>query len=448
MATKEQVNSAELLRSVLAQVAPGTELRDGLERILRGNTGALIVLGQDKTINTISSGGFDVNIDFTATRLRELAKMDGAVVCDRDATKIISAAVQLLPDPSIPTNEQGTRHRTADRVSRQSNLPVISVSKSMRIIALYLDGRRYVLEDSATILSKANQALATIDSSQRAEFGKLVGSARGEVNQAFEKKSIELANLRDSKVLLTEKVDVTLNGRRTLKGGLHPLTILTNEISDLFIGLGYKVAEGPELESEWLNFDALNIPADHPARTMQDTFFVEPLDAKLVLRTHTSPVQIRTMLDQKPPIYVICPGKTYRADELDATHTPVFHQVEGLVIDENITMADLKGTLDYFAKSIFGSEVTTRLRPSFFPFTEPSAEVDIFFNGRWIEWGGCGMVNEKVLVACGVDTKKYSGFAFGMGLERTLMVKHGITDMHDIVEGDVRFTQSFGVGKR
>jgi phenylalanyl-tRNA synthetase alpha chain len=261
-------------------------------------------------------------------------------------------------------------------------------------------------------------------------------------------KSNELANLRDSKVLLTEKVDVTLPGRRTLKGGLHPLTILTNEISDLFIGLGYKVAEGPELESEWLNFDALNIPADHPARTMQDTFFVEPLDAKLVLRTHTSPVQIRTMLEQKPPIYVICPGKTYRADELDATHTPVFHQVEGLVIDEGITMADLKGTLDYFAKSIFGSEVTTRLRPSFFPFTEPSAEVDVYFNGRWIEWGGCGMVNEKVLIVCGIDTKKYSGFAFGMGLERTLMVKHGITDMHDIVEGDVRFTQSFGVGKK
>jgi phenylalanyl-tRNA synthetase alpha chain len=179
---------------------------------------------------------------------------------------------------------------------------------------------------------------------------------------------------------------------------------------------------------------------------MQDTFFIEPIEAKLVLRTHTSPVQIRTMLNQKPPIYVICPGKTYRADELDATHTPVFHQVEGLVIDENITMADLKGTLDYFAKSIFGKNVQTRLRPSFFPFTEPSAEVDIFFNGRWIEWGGCGMVNEKVLIACGVDTKKYSGFAFGMGLERTLMVKHGIADMHDIVEGDVRFTQSFGVG--
>ncbi len=295
-------------------------------------------------------------------------------------------------------------------------------------------------------LAKANQALGSLEATQRAEFGKLIGQARASVNSAFELKSNELSDKRDLVALQTEKVDVSLPVSRVLKGGLHPLTILTNEIADLFIGIGYNIAEGPELESEWLNFDALNIPADHPARTMQDTFFIEPIEAKLVLRTHTSPVQIRTMLNQKPPIYVICPGKTYRADELDATHTPVFHQVEGLVIDENITMADLKGTLDYFAKSIFGKNVQTRLRPSFFPFTEPSAEVDIFFNGRWIEWGGCGMVNEKVLIACGVDTKKYSGFAFGMGLERTLMVKHGITDMHDIVEGDVRFTQSFGVG--
>ena len=224
-----------------------------------------------------------------------------------------------------------------------------------------LDGLKQIKIDyigDKSPLAKANQALASVDAASRANFGKLIGSARAQVNQEFEKKSAELANIRDSQVLLTERVDVTLPGRRTLKGGLHPLTILTNEISDLFIGLGYKVAEGPELESEWLNFDALNIPADHPARTMQDTFFVQPLEAKLVLRTHTSPVQIRTMLDHKPPIYVICPGKTYRADELDATHTPVFHQVEGLVVDEGITMADLKGTLDYFAKSIFGDEVT------------------------------------------------------------------------------------------
>jgi phenylalanyl-tRNA synthetase alpha chain len=297
-------------------------------------------------------------------------------------------------------------------------------------------------------LAKANQMLGKLGADERAQFGKIIGAARSNLNQSFAAKNEILERERDSQALLIERVDVTLPNRQNLSGGLHPLTLLTNEISDLFLGIGYEVKEGPELESEWLNFDALNIPADHPARTMQDTFFIDPLDSKLVLRTHTSPVQIRTMLDQSPPIYVICPGKVYRADELDATHTPVFHQVEGLVIDENITMADLKGTLDYFAKSIFGDEVKTRLRPSYFPFTEPSAEVDFFFNGRWVEWGGCGMVNEKVLAACGIDPKRYTGFAFGMGLERTLMVKYGIEDMHDIVEGDVRFTQHFGVGKR
>ena len=295
-------------------------------------------------------------------------------------------------------------------------------------------------------LARASQALGKIAAEEKASFGKIVGEAKAKVSAAFEARITVLEADRDARVLVEERVDVTLPATNIPKGGLHPITILTNEISDLFLGLGYRVAEGPELEAEWLNFDALNIPADHPARTMQDTFFIEPLDSKLVLRTHTSPVQIRTMLENKPPIYVICPGRTYRADELDATHTPVFSQVEGLVIDRGITMADLKGTLDYFAQSIFGPDVVTRLRPSFFPFTEPSAEVDFFFNGRWIEWGGCGMVNPKVLEVCGINTKEFSGFAFGMGLERTLMVRHGITDMHDIVEGDIRFTRSFGLG--
>jgi len=295
-------------------------------------------------------------------------------------------------------------------------------------------------------IARANQQLGTLTPDERANFGKIIGQAKNIVAAAFEARTRRLESERDSRVLVEERVDVSIPARRTPKGGLHPLTILTNEICDLFLGMGYRVAEGPELEAEWLNFDALNLPADHPARTMQDTFFVEPLDSHLVLRTHTSPVQVRTMLEQEPPIYVICPGRTYRADELDATHTPVFSQVEGLVIDKGITMADLKGTLDHFARSIFGPEVKTRLRSSFFPFTEPSAEVDFYFNGRWIEWGGCGMVNPKVLVACGIDPDVYSGFAFGMGLERTLMVRHGITDMHDIVEGDQRFSQSFGSG--
>ena len=295
-------------------------------------------------------------------------------------------------------------------------------------------------------IAKANQQLGSLTPEERASFGKVIGQAKNQVLAALEERLKVLEAERDARVLIEERVDVSIPARRTLQGGLHPLTILTNEICDLFLGMGYRVAEGPELEAEWLNFDALNLPADHPARTMQDTFFVEPADSHLVLRTHTSPVQVRTMLEEKPPIYVICPGRTYRADELDATHTPVFSQVEGLVIDKGITMADLKGTLDHFARSIFGPDVKTRLRSSFFPFTEPSAEVDFFFNGRWIEWGGCGMVNPKVLIACGIDPEVYSGFAFGMGLERTLMVRHGITDMHDIVEGDARFSQNFGMG--
>jgi len=295
-------------------------------------------------------------------------------------------------------------------------------------------------------IAKANQQLGSLSPEERAAFGKIIGQAKNQVAVALEERTKVLEAERDARVLIEERVDVSIPARRTPQGGLHPLTILTNEICDLFLGMGYRVAEGPELEAEWLNFDALNIPADHPARTMQDTFFIEPADSHLVLRTHTSPVQVRTMLEETPPIYVICPGRTYRADELDATHTPVFSQVEGLVIDKGITMADLKGTLDHFARSIFGADVKTRLRSSFFPFTEPSAEVDFYFNGRWIEWGGCGMVNPKVLIACGIDPEIYSGFAFGMGLERTLMVRHGITDMHDIVEGDMRFSQNFGMG--
>jgi phenylalanyl-tRNA synthetase alpha chain len=297
-------------------------------------------------------------------------------------------------------------------------------------------------------IARANQSLGQVPIEERAATGKLIGTARANINQAFDDKERELTLARDTKALVEERVDVTLPTQRTHRGALHPLTSLRYEIEDLFVGLGYQVAEGPELESGWLNFDALNIPEDHPARTMQDTFFIEPIDSGLVLRTHTSPVQIRTMLENEPPIYVICPGRTYRSDELDATHTPVFNQVEGLVVDKGITMADLKGTLDLFAARIFGPDVTTRIRPSFFPFTEPSAEVDFFYNGRWIEWGGCGMVNPKVLEACGIDTSVYTGFAFGMGLERTLMVRNGITDMHDIVEGDLRFSRQFGVGSR
>ncbi len=223
--------------------------------------------------------------------------------------------------------------------------------------------------------------------------------------------------------------------------------------------MGWEIAEGPEVEADWFNFDALNFGPDHPARQMQDTFFADPADSGLVLRTHTSPVQARTLLDREPPIYIVCPGKVFRTDELDATHTPVFHQVEGLAVDKGLTMANLRGTLDHFVSEMFGAGTTTRLRPNFFPFTEPSAELDLrcFVCGGtdpdcrackgtgWIEWGGCGMVNPNVLRACGVDPEVYTGFAFGVGVERALMFRNGVEDMHDMVEGDVRFSLHYGM---
>ena len=308
-------------------------------------------------------------------------------------------------------------------------------------------------------LSVANREIAALAPAAKAEAGKRVGLARATINAALEEATKRLEEARDLRVLIEERVDVTLPSARRAPGARHPLTTIREKVAELFIGMGYEVAEGPELEAEWFNFDALNIAPDHPARTMADTFFVDPPENGLVLRTHTSPVQARTMLTRKPPIYVICPGRTYRTDELDATHTPVFSQVEGLVIDRGISMAHLKGTLDHFATSMFGEGIITRLRPSFFPFTEPSAEVDLrcfVCRGEdlecrtcggegWIEWGGCGMVNSKVLIACGVDTEEFSGFAFGMGLERTLMFRHGVKDMRDLVEGDIRFTSAFGV---
>ena len=226
--------------------------------------------------------------------------------------------------------------------------------------------------------------------------------------------------------------------------------MLEERIADIFVGMGWQVNEGPELESEWFNFDALNFPPDHPARAMQDSFYVDPTDAHLVLRTHTSPVQIRTLLADELPVYTIAQGRTFRSDELDATHTPAFRQIEGIAIDRGLTMAHLRGTLEHFARSMFGREARVRLRPNYFPFTEPSAEMDVWHPAaaggpRWIEWGGCGMVNPNVLRSAGIDPDEYQGFAFGMGTERTLMFRNDLSDMRDIVEGDIRFGAQFGM---
>lgn len=308
------------------------------------------------------------------------------------------------------------------------------------------------LGDKAPLLA-ARREIGALPPKARSDAGKRLNAALKSVQQAFDQRRAVLVAERDEQVLRTETVDVTLPWQRAPRGARHPITTMCEQVADVFVAMGYEVAEGPELETEWFNFDALNFGKDHPARTMQDTFYVEPAGSGLVLRTHTSPVQIRTLLERELPVYVVCPGRTFRTDELDATHTPVFHQVEGLAVDEGITMAHLKGTLDAFARAMFGAESSTRFRPSFFPFTEPSAEVDVWFPEKkggagWVEWGGCGMVNPNVLLACGIDTNRYSGFAFGMGIERTLMVRNGIADMRDMVEGDVRFTSAFGLGIR
>jgi len=333
-------------------------------------------------------------------------------------------------------------------VSKSVDTALAEISKASSIAELK-KAKGSILGDGSA-LAGFSARLGKLPSYQKAEAGKIVGSARAKVTEAFESRESELSAVEEAKLLEKEAIDVTALGRIARTGARHPLSLLQEKISDVFIGMGWEIAEGPEVESEWFNFDALNFDADHPARAMQDTFFIEPTEQKLVLRTHTSPVQVRSMLDREVPIYVLCPGRVFRTDELDATHTPVFHQVEGLAIDKGLSMANLRGTLEHFARIMFGEEAKIRLRPSFFPFTEPSAELDVWHPGakggaRWVEWGGCGMVNPKVLRASGIDPEVYSGFAFGMGIERTLMFRNEVSDMHDMVEGDVRFSAQFGM---
>ena len=300
-------------------------------------------------------------------------------------------------------------------------------------------------------LALARQALGSVPKAERADAGKRVNAARSEAQRGYDERLAALRAERDAAVLVAEGIDVTLPSTRQPPGARHPITILAEHIADTFVAMGWEVAEGPEVETEQFNFDALNFPADHPARSEQDTFYIAPEDSRQLLRTHTSPVQVRTLLAHKLPVYIISIGRTFRTDELDATHTPVFHQVEGLAVDRGLSMAHLRGTLDAFARAEFGRSARTRIRPHFFPFTEPSAEVDVWFAGKkggadWVEWGGCGMVHPNVLRAAGIDPEAYSGFAFGMGLERTLQFRNGIPDMRDMVEGDVRFSLPFGVG--
>lgn len=337
---------------------------------------------------------------------------------------------------------------TEETVAAALSTALAAVAGAETVDALRAVRSEHQGEKSA--LSAFHASLKDLPNDQKAAAGKLVGGAKAELSAALDAKQAELDVAEEQARLADEAIDVTALPRLRQESGRHPLTVLMEQMSDVFVSMGWEVAEGPELEHEWFNFDALNFDADHPARALQDTFFVDPVEKHLLLRTHTSPVQIRSLLNRDLPVYVVAPGRVYRTDELDATHTPVFHQIEGIAIDKGLTMAHLRGTLDHLAKSMFGEDAKVRLRPNYFPFTEPSAEMDIWhptFRGgaRWIEWGGCGMVHSNLLRSAGIDPDEYQGFAFGMGIERTLMFRNNVSDMRDMVEGDIRFSQGFGM---
>ncbi|HEY4744604.1 MAG TPA: phenylalanine--tRNA ligase subunit alpha [Desulfuromonadaceae bacterium] len=300
-------------------------------------------------------------------------------------------------------------------------------------------------------LTALMKGLGALSAEERPAVGQLVNSVRDEIETSLEAAQQTAREGAIAERLQSERIDVTLPGRRSAIGGKHPITLVVEEVCDIFAGLGFSVAEGPEIEHDWYNFEALNFPPEHPARDMQDTFFVEN---NLLLRTHTSPVQVRTMLKQKPPVRIIAPGTVYRCDS-DATHSPMFHQIEGLMVDKGVTFGDLKGILTVFTNQLFGQKTGVRLRPSFFPFTEPSAEVDIACvicsgkgcrvckNSGWLEILGAGMVDPEVYRHVNYDAEAISGFAFGMGIERIAMLKYGISDMRLLFENDVRFLRQF-----
>ncbi len=294
--------------------------------------------------------------------------------------------------------------------------------------------------------------MGKISPEERPVIGQAANKVKDKLNELICARKDELAEVVKKKRMEEERIDITLPGTQILTGYAHPLSRITREIEEIFIGLGFTIEEGPEIETDYNNFEALNVPKYHPARDLQDTFYI---DDHYLLRTHTSPVQVRTMARQKPPIRIIAPGRVYRSDEIDASHSPVFYQAEGLVIDKNISFADLKGTIQLFVQAVFGENTRTRFRPSYFPFTEPSAEVDIscvICGGEgcrlcshtgWLEVMGSGMVHPRVLEMAGIDPEEYSGFAFGMGLDRITMLKYGINDIRLLYENDQRFLHQF-----
>ena len=294
--------------------------------------------------------------------------------------------------------------------------------------------------------------MGKLSAEERPVIGQLANQVRADIEQMLEQTKIDLEAKALDIRLAGETLDVTLPGQKKPLGKKHPLTIVLDELKEIVVGMGFEIATGPEVELDYYNFEALNIPKDHPSRDTQDTFYISD---NVLLRTQTSPMQIRTMEKKKPPIRIIAPGRVYRSDAVDATHSPLFHQVEGLVVDKGITMADLKGTLEVFVKRLYGDSTVVRFRPHHFPFTEPSAELDVqcfhchgegcsLCKGEgWIEILGCGMVHPQVLLNCGIDPEEYSGFAFGLGLERMVMMRYGIDDLRLFYDNDVRFLKQF-----
>lgn len=315
-----------------------------------------------------------------------------------------------------------------------------------------LDALRVKVLGKKGELTALLRGMGQLSPEERPAAGQMINEAREKFTAMLEEKQARLKKLAQEAALKRETIDVTQPVPTPREGSAHPMNLVLNEVVDCFTGMGFQVVEGPEIELDHYNFELMNIPKNHPARDAQDTFYV---DDNIVLRTHTSPIQARTMLSRKPPIRVICPGRVYRADEMDATHSPVFHQIEGLVVDKDVTMADLRGTLNAFAERLYGKGITTRFRPSFFPFTEPSTEVDLTCaacHGKgcrvckgtgWIEVLGGGMVNPRVLEMCGIDSTVYSGFAFGIGIDRITAQRYGVTDLRLLFEGDVRFLSQF-----
>ncbi|MCD8214353.1 MAG: phenylalanine--tRNA ligase subunit alpha [Clostridiales bacterium] len=317
-----------------------------------------------------------------------------------------------------------------------------------------LDDIRIRLLGKKGELTSLMKGMGKLSKEERPAMGQLANEVRTAIEKEMEKSKTRLEQQALAYKLKKEKIDVTMPGKASRIGHRHPMNIVIEDIKNIFIGMGYEIAEGPEVEDAYYNFTALNIPPGHTARDEQDTFYVDG-EGDLLLRTQTSPIQVRVMENKKPPIRIIAPGRVYRSDEVDATHSPIFHQLEGLVIDKGITMGDLKGALEIFAKQLFGEDTKVRFRPHHFPFTEPSAEMDatcfgcggkgcrICKDSGWIEMLGCGMVHPKVLEMSGIDSSVYSGFAFGMGLERVAMQRYGINDLRLLFENDAKFLKQF-----